>query len=145
MCEAGHQRARVEIVDAFFKQADGHHLPVHVDQPLFLDGHFNELLPFPRLTSSSGSDSIRTRPPFLFRRENAHKDCRHHPSDDDGRIEARLTQDGGDLAIDLRQCDCRQRRRPGHEPVDLLGDMEHRQPVDKAVLQFFQRLAEQHA
>src|SRR5205814_10550477 len=66
MCEARHQRARVEIVDALFKQADGDHLPVHVDQPLFLDGHFNELLPFPRLTSSSGSDSIRTRPPLLL-------------------------------------------------------------------------------
>src|SRR3989442_9252956 len=35
--EAGHQGASVEIVDPFLEQANGHHLPVHVDQSLDLD------------------------------------------------------------------------------------------------------------
>src|SRR2546423_723780 len=86
MCEPWHQCARVEVVDALFKQADGDHLPVHVDQPLFLNGHLTDYYPSRCLTSSSGSDSIRTRPPSLFRRQNAKEDCRDDSSHDDGGI-----------------------------------------------------------
>ena len=35
--EAGHQRARVEIVDPFLEQADGHHLAVHAQGRSGLD------------------------------------------------------------------------------------------------------------
>ncbi len=37
MRETGHQGARVEVVDPFFEQANGDHLPVHVDQPVDSD------------------------------------------------------------------------------------------------------------
>jgi hypothetical protein len=37
MGKAGHQRTGIKIVDPLLEQADGHHLPVHVQQPIDAD------------------------------------------------------------------------------------------------------------